>query len=395
MITADAPVHHAGSQLADGAASAVNDLIEHRLALRPGAPVLALGAWFRNTVCAARRDEAAVSCSVGDTADADACRAHEHTAQALLGWLREGGHAAPALIAHDLHPDFHASRHAAELAATLGCPTLAVQHHHAHIAAVCGEHGHAGPVLGLALDGVGLGTDGTAWGGELLQVDGARCVRLGHLMPLSLPGGDRAATEPWRMAAAVLHALGRGDEIARRWANQPAAAGVAQLLSAGVRCPPTSSLGRVFDAAAALLGLCQVMRLDAEAPIALEQAATRCGAAEPLAAGWQIDAALRLDLLPLLATLIDEPDASRGAARFHTTLAAALVDWLSRAAAESGIRTVAAGGGCLFNRRLAAELRTHCEAAGLCLLEARRLLPGDTAIAFGQAIVARHTLETP
>jgi hydrogenase maturation protein HypF len=375
------------------------DAIEHRLALRAGPPVLALGAWFKNTVCAAHGDTAAVSRTVGDLDGVDACVAHERTARALLAWLNDAG-ARPAAIAHDLHPDFHSTRFAAELAAELDLPLLAVQHHHAHITAVCAEHGHDGPVLGLALDGVGLGEDGTAWGGELLQVDGARCERIGHLHPLALPGGDRAAREPWRMAASALHALGRGDQIATRFSILSAAAGLTRLLDSGLRCPRTSSMGRVFDAAAGLLGICTVMSVEAEAAIALEQAATRHGPVEPLAGGWRIDedaqtAMLQLDLLPLLGALAEPAFIARqghGAALFHATLGAALADWLQRAARRSGIGTVAVGGGCLFNKLLAADLRRRCAQAGLRLLEPRVLLPGDTAIAFGQAAVARAML---
>lgn len=375
------------------------DSIEHRLALRDGPPVLALGAWFKNTVCAAQGKIAAVSRTVGDLDGVDACLAHERAARALLAWLAEAG-ARPAAIAHDLHPDFHSTRFAAELAAELGVPLQPVQHHHAHIAAVCAEHGHDGAALGLALDGVGLGGDGSAWGGELLQVDGARCQRIGHLRPLALPGGDRAAREPWRMAASALHALGRGGEIAARFAALPAAAGLARLLDAGLRCPPTTSMGRVFDAAAGLLGLGTVMRIEAEAAIALEQAATRHGPVEPLAGGWRIDedahsGALRLDLLLLLAALADPASGAepgRGAALFHATLGAALADWLRQAARRHGLGTVAAAGGCLFNRLLAGSLRRDCTQAGLRLLEPRALPPGDTAIAFGQAAVARLSL---
>ena len=146
--------------------------------------VLAAGAWFKNAVCAVRAGEARLSPVVGDLNTPEACVGHERETDALLAWLGK-----PELIAHDLHPDFHSSRHAVELAARLGVPALGVQHHHAHIAAVCAEHGHEGPVIGLALDGVGLGTDNTPWGGELLRVDGALFDRLGHLAPVALPGG--------------------------------------------------------------------------------------------------------------------------------------------------------------------------------------------------------------
>lgn len=372
-------------------------VIEHRLSLRDVAapPVLALGAWFKNTVCAVRDGVAVLSHSVGDLDRVEACIAHEHSARALLDWLGK-----PAAIAHDLHPDFHSSRHAAELAAELGVPAIAVQHHHAHLAAVCAEHRHPGPVLGLALDGVGLGSNGGIWGGELLQLDGAHCLRLGGLRPLALPGGDRAAREPWRMAAAALHALGRSAEIAERcgahFSSPAAARAFVRMLDSGAHCPPSSSLGRLFDAAAGLLGLCAVMRFEAEAAIALEQAAAAAiatsGTPPPLPQGWQLEAGGDLDLRPLLAALADVRDVGQGAALFHVTLGAALFDWLQRAARQAGLATVAVGGGCLFNRLLAADLSRRCAAAGLQLLSPQRLLPGDSAIALGQAWVAQGIL---
>jgi hydrogenase maturation protein HypF len=255
-------------------------------------------------------------------------------------------------------------------------------------------------VLGLALDGVGLGSNGGIWGGELLQLDGARCRRLGGLRPLALAGGDRAAREPWRMAAAALHALGRSDEIPTRcgahFSSPAAARAFMHMLDTGVHCPPTSSLGRLFDAAAGLLGLCAVMRFEAEAAIALEQAATAAIAAAgtplPLQQGWHIEAGGDLDLRPLLAALADARAAGQGAALFHVTLGAALFDWLQRAAHQTGLDTVAVGGGCLFNRLLAADLNRRCTAAGLQLLSPQRLLPGDSAIALGQAWVAQRIL---
>ncbi|HEU0282516.1 MAG TPA: carbamoyltransferase HypF [Gallionella sp.] len=364
------------------------DCVEHVIRLpRAVKPVLAMGAWFKNTLCIASGQEAFVSRSVGDLDSPDACNAHVDTARALLAWLGE----KPAAIAHDLHPDFHSTRFAAQLAAELDVPLIAVQHHHAHVAAITAEHQMDEPVLGLALDGVGLGTDGNAWGGELLRVEGAAFERAGHLRPLPLPGGDRAAREPWRMAAAVLHESGRNEEIAQRYADEPAATTVATMLQRGLNCPRTSSTGRVFEAAAGLLGLCHKMEFEAQAAIALEQAAMHYIAAQdmpqPAGHGWQIDAAGRLDLLPLLALLSGERDAQYGAAVFHATLVAALAAWVTQAAQRSGIKTVACGGGCFFNKLLSAGLRERLDGAGLKTLTAKLVQPGDTAIALGQAWV--------
>ncbi|MDD5180754.1 MAG: carbamoyltransferase HypF [Gallionellaceae bacterium] len=357
-------------------------------------PVLAMGAWFKNTLCVTSGSQAFVSKTVGDLDMPDACRAHEQTARMLLARLGE----KPVAIAHDLHPDFHSTRFAGQLAAELDVPLIAAQHHHAHIAALAAEHGIEEPVLGLALDGIGLGADGNAWGGELLRVAGAEFQRLGHLRPLPLPGGDRAAREPWRMAAAVLHGLGRNSEIARRFADQPAAATVATMLQRGLNCPLTSSTGRVFDAAAGLLDLCHKMEFEAQAAIALERAATRYvsthGMPQALTNGWQIDKNGQLGLLPLFAHLADTADAERGAAVFHATLIAALTDWVVQAVQQTGIKMLACGGGCFFNKLLSAGLRERLEGAGLKTLTAKLIQPGDTAIALGQAWVAAQFFKT-
>ena len=213
-----------------------------------GPATLAVGGWFKNTVCVTRGSEAFVSQHVGDLDNAATCTFLEETVEHLLDVLQ----VKPERVAHDLHPDFHSTRFAADFARMRGLPVIAVQHHHAHLAALLAEHGIRETTLGLALDGVGLGTDGGAWGGELLRAGRRRYTRVGSLVALPLPGGDRAAREPWRMAAAVLHKLGRGEEIAKRYPEQQAAAMLAQMLDRGVNCPPSSSLGRWFDAAAGL-----------------------------------------------------------------------------------------------------------------------------------------------
>lgn len=362
-------------------------------------PLLALGAWFKHAACLLDAEGWTFGPNLGDLDSAQACAGVEPAVEALLAAARR----TPRAVAHDLHPDFHSTRVALATATRLGVPAIGVQHHHAHVGAVLAEHGRfdARPVLGLALDGVGLGTDGQAWGGELLVVTGGQFQRLGRLRPLRLPGGDRAAREPWRMAAALLHAGGRGDEIATRFSPHAAATMLAQVLERPALSPPSTSLGRHFDAAAGLLGICEVMQFEAEAAIALEKLAVQQALPAVDAADWRIVAAganeaapvaLELDLHPLLLRLADEPDAGRGAARFQATLAAALEDWVARAASLTGCTTVVLGGGCLHNRLLADALHARLPARGLDTLGALRLSPGDASLALGQAWVALHRL---
>lgn len=352
--------------------------------------VLACGAWLKNTACLMQNDHAQLSALNGDLDTADACQRLDQAVERLCRGADIG------LVAHDLHPDFYSSRLAQVFAAQRGIETLAVQHHHAHIAAVCAEHRFDAPVLGLALDGVGLGTDGTVWGGELLRVDGADFRRLGHLAHLALPGGDRAARESWRMAAAVLHALGRNGEIAARFPAQTGAATVAAMLARGLNCPPTSSMGRLFDAAAGLLGVNEIQAYEAQAAIALQQLATKQravqhGAVAPLEQGWRIEENGVLDFGPLFSALADCRNAGQGAALFHATLAAGLAEWVGRAASAEQLTTVALGGGCFHNAILLDDLLARLTASGLQVLTTSQ--PGDAAISLGQAWVATQYLK--
>jgi hydrogenase maturation protein HypF len=361
-----------------------------RIALPAAGPsVLACGGWLKNTLCLTRDAQAYLSPHIGDLDNAAACRALEEMAERLLDTLR----IVPERVACDRHPDFHSSRFAAAFAADRDLPCLPVQHHHAHIAAVAAEHGLNRPVLGLALDGVGLGDDGCSWGGELLWVNGADWRRLGHFAPLALPGGDRAAREPWRMAAAVLHALGRGAEIPRRFPG-PLAEPVRQLLERGdeTHCPLTSSAGRVFDAAAALLGVRLTSDYEGHAAMELEALAATRGSVAPLPDGYLMTIGGQLDLLPLLAWLADHAtEPAQGAARFHATLAQALADWATQAARREVVVDIALGGGCFLNRLLSALLRTRLERNGLTVHETRQAPPNDGGLSLGQAWVAMQS----
>jgi hydrogenase maturation protein HypF len=350
-----------------------------------GPSVLAVGAWFKNTVCVTRGDEAFVSQHIGDLDNAAVCDFLDESVAQLVKLLG----VEPAIVAHDLHPDFHSTRFAADFARQRRLPLLGVQHHHAHAAAVLAEHGLRGSHLALSLDGVGMGTDGDAWGGELLRVDGASFERIGHVSPLALPGGDRAANEPWRMAAAALHRLGRGGEISERFAAQQAASAVTQMLAGDIHCPPTSSMGRMFDAAAGLLGIKPVMAYEGQAAMLMEGMAQRYGDILPLDQGWKIEDG-KLDLLPLFAALADERNPERGAALFHATLVAALDEWVRTLAPDE--RTLIGSGGCFLNQVLVRGLRSRLGAQGVQLIEARQVPPNDGGLAVGQAWIALQHL---
>lgn len=354
-----------------------------------GPSVLACGAWLKNTVCVTRGNEAYVSQLIGDLDSADARLMLEQSVARLCADID----VRPEVVAHDLHPDFYSTQFALAYAAQRGLPIIAVQHHHAHIAAICAEHRITEEVLGLALDGVGLGTDGMPWGGELLRVDGASFERLGHLASLAMPGGDRAAREPWRMAAAVLFQLGRGGQIAPRFADQAGAKTVAEMLQRGLNCPTTSSMGRLFDAAAGLLGVSEIQSFEAQAAIQLQQLAQHHGMIAPLAEGYRIAANSVLDFSPLLAALTDSHDASYGAALFHATLAAGLAEWVERAASRLDIARIALGGGCFHNEILLRTLSDRLATPELQVLTAQQMQPNDSAISLGQAWVAMQSIK--
>jgi hydrogenase maturation protein HypF len=349
-----------------------------------GPSILACGAWLKNTVCVTRGNEAFVSQHIGDLNHAATRQMLDETVAHLCDILD----VQPQAIAHDLHPDFYSTQFALTYAQQHNIPLIGVQHHHAHIAAICAEHRVTEPVLGLALDGVGLGTDGLPWGGELLRVHGAHFERLGHLAPIKMPGGDRAAREPWRMAAAVLFELGRAAEITDRFSAQAGAQTVVNMLQRDLNCATTTSMGRWFDAAAGILGLNEIQGYEGQAAMLLEGLAERYGDVAPLAEGYTITPDGVMDFHPLLGALADCKEAAYGAALFHATLAAGLAEWVLRAAAQSEINHVVLGGGCFLNTILTQALTQRLSEKGLRVLTAQQLPSNDGGISLGQASVA-------
>ena len=333
-----------------------------------------MGAFLKASVCVVSGNKALVSETAGDLSSLEQIEHYDD----LVRWARSEL-PAPKCVAHDLHPNFYTTTEAQ----ALGARTLPVQHHHAHTLATAWEHGVTGPVLGLSLDGYGMGPDQASWGGELLWVDGLEYRRIGHLSEMAQPGGDIAAREPWRMAAAALFALGRTDEIASRFAAQPHAAMMPQMLERGVNCPETSSCGRLFDAACGLAGLRDVAEFEGQAPMEFEALAE---APEVMADGWKLEDG-KLNVLPLLDRLsaLSPKEASN---LFHGTLIAAMTDWVLQGRERTGAETVAFGGGCFLNKVLTEGLVKNLTNSGMIVLQPEKLSPGDAGLSFGQAIAA-------
>jgi hydrogenase maturation protein HypF len=347
-----------------------------------GPCVAAFGAHLKATVTVTRGREAFVSQHVGDLETVETVRFFAETLRHLTAILD----VRPEIVASDLAADYRSTR----LAEETGLPHVRLQHHAAHVAAVAAEYRldgpDGGPVLGVALDGHGIGSDGGNWGGELIEVTGGDWRRLGSLAPLALPGGDRAAREPWRMAAAALAALGRGDAIAARFADERFARPIADGLAKPGFFPVTTSMGRLFDAAAGLLRTCRVQRYEGQAAMELE--ALAAGRATVLAGGWRLADGV-LDFAPLLAALADCGDAAEGAALFHGTVAAGVAAWIAAAAHASGAERAALSGGCFHNRVLTENLLDGLSALGIEGLIPRRVPAGDGGLSLGQAAMAR------
>lgn len=346
-----------------------------------GPSVIALGADLKNTVCLTRGREAFVSQHVGGLDNAETLHFQRETVEHLCRILA----IRPDYAACDLHPDFRSVR----LAEDLGLPLVRVQHHVAHVAAVAAEHRLGGALLGLALDGHGYGADGGIWGGELLMLEGCRWRRLGHLATLPLAGGDRAAREPWRMAAGALVAAGRGDLAREIFAGVPEAARLVALLEGGMRVAETSSLGRLFDAAAAIAGIRMAQTFEGQAAMELEALANEV---EADASGYRIENGV-VDFRPLLVRMAEQGLTGAAAASvFHAALIAGLAEWTLAAVRTERFDRVVLSGGCLANRRLAEGLRARLSVAGIetCLPQA--VPAGDGGLSLGQAAFARHVI---
>jgi hydrogenase maturation protein HypF len=357
-------------------------------------PFVAVGPHLKNTFALVQGSEAWVSQHIGDL---DNLETLEHFRTALDAYSRLF-HIEPELAVRDRHPGYLSSRVAAEL----GLPrVLDVQHHVAHVAAVLAEHGRSGPAIGVAFDGTGYGDDGHVWGAEVFVASLTAAERVAQLRYAPLPGGDLAARTPWRVALGY-RALG----AAALPAFDAAFTGVApderaiaeRQISRQINAPLASSMGRLFDAAAAVLGVRRSTHYEGQAPMELEALAGRAPA-EPLPFPITEEAGgyLVMEPLPLLMALDERRRAGDSvatlAARFHESVAATAAAVVRRVAERTGVVTVALGGGVFQNARLLSSLGRRLEADGLEVLRPRHLSPNDGAISFGQAAIAAALLQ--
>ena len=351
-------------------------------------PILAVGAELKNTVCLVRGGEAYLSPHIGDLENIETFQFFEE----VIGKLSRLLGVEPTAVAHDLHPDYFSTRWALKS----GLPRQAVQHHHAHIGSCLAENGSRGPAIGVAFDGTGCGPAGDLWGGEILLADLAGFRRLGHLRPIALPGGEAAIREPWRLAAAALADAGVALDCLARVAPMRRSA-VRQLLEKKVSTPLATGAGRWFDAVSALCGVRDEISYEGQAAVELEAIARPGDApAYPFETEWRLEAPWEIDLRPtvraIAADLRSATPASEMAARFHATLAVAIVQSCRCAREQFQVNTVALSGGCFQNRLLTESTRSLLESAGFAVLLHRRVPPNDGGLALGQAAIAAFRL---
>ena len=363
--------------------------------LRKSVPqILALGGELKATICLTKENRAFVGQHIGDLENLETLEFLEQTVDHLQRILE----VRPALLVHDLHPDYLTTQ-LAEAQDEL--PTLAVQHHHAHVVSCMAEHGLEGKVLGLALDGTGYGEDGTVWGGEILLADEKSCERVAHFEYVPMPGGAKAIKEPWRMAVAYLWAT-FGKEIFQdklptsvKWDRDQIEV-LVQMMQRGVNSPLTSSCGRLFDGVAALIGLRDRIAYEGQAAIELEQCL------EPTTERYQyefVEVGEKLLLSPtaifrqVYEDLLSGMGPSLISGKFHQTLVEMFAQVSVNLCKLHGLKRVVCSGGVFQNVFLLENLEERLAGSGLEVYTPELIPANDACISLGQAVIGAMSLE--
>ncbi len=358
--------------------------------------VLAVGPQAKNSFCLAHKHRAFVSQHIGDL---DSIETLDHFETTIALYRRLFG-IEPEIIAHDLHPDYASTTYARQLAAT-GLKSVAVQHHHAHITSCMVENGVEDPVIGVAFDGSGLGSDGHIWGGEFLVADLSTSRRAAHLEYLPLPGGDAAILRPYRTATAYLATLLGEQSLQRSSALRLSSATVERetilrQIESHLNTPLTSSMGRLFDAIAALTGVRGTIDYDGQAAIELEMQAHKCHAVSPLDRYHfgidRTDEGYLLRIADVLEAVLQDIEHDVGipviAAAFHKSVSVITCEVCRLISSDTGIRTIALSGGVFQNTILLEMVSRQMRADGFKVIRHRHLPPNDGCVSLGQAVTA-------
>jgi hydrogenase maturation protein HypF len=359
-------------------------------------PSVAVGGELKTTACVAEGHHAWLSQHIGDTENLETLAMLDRTVDTLTRLHR----VTPEAIISDAHPGYLSRRWAHEEASRRGIDHLTVQHHHAHLASLLAEHGwlDGRPVLGFTFDGTGYGSDGTIWGGELLLGSYVHAERVGHLRPVNLPGGDAAIRRPLRSALAHLAAAGVEPPVSlAERAEENELAVVGQMVRTGAGCTPTTSMGRLFDAVAALLDVRSSVDYEGQAAIELEAWAAEAAPLSVDPGAWapvviEEGDALTLDPGPTLAAVVaaaaDGMDRAQAARLFHEGIAVAVARAAVLVRARSGVDTVGLTGGVFANSVLTAACQGRLAQEGFDVLVHHRVPPNDGGLALGQVAVA-------
>ncbi|MCX6544811.1 MAG: carbamoyltransferase HypF [Acidobacteria bacterium] len=358
-------------------------------------PVLACGGLLKNAFCIGIGETAYLGPHIGDLDNLETYESYERAIEKFEHFLA----VEPVVVAHDLHPGYLSTRYALGREQPL---TIAVQHHHAHVASAMAEHGIEGPVIGVAFDGTGLGTDGTAWGGEVLLADYTRFERLATFRPIVLAGGDLAIRQVWRQALAMLDDACGGDapiEGLPVFRNVPSSeiALVRQMIAGRVNTTPAHGVGRYFDAVGALVLGRSESRYEGQIALEWNLVADPADRAQYEFAIAKRDALFELDLRPAIRVIVSDTLAGHApasiSARFHNTLAAATADLVRAAIGQHGRLPVVLSGGCFQNARLVEGIVSELGPNVRVVLH-ESVPPGDGGLALGQAVVANAVVQS-
>ena len=351
--------------------------------------ILACGGDLKNVFCLAKENIVIPGPHIGDLWNAEAFRSFKESIAHFKSVFR----IEPKIVAVDAHPGYFSSNYGR----SLGLPTIEVQHHHAHVASVMAENGLKGEAIGVALDGTGYGTDGLIWGGEVLVCSYASFNRVGHFPSLKLPGGDKAAKEPWRVATAVLHGIFGDGVLDTRFAREiglKKVEGVVSMINADVNCHGSTSAGRWFDAVSSIIGVSHFNDFEGRSPMLLESVADRTEKGI-FDCGVGADGAVSFDAMIKEICLMTDRGVAPGkiASMFHNTIANVVLKLCAKAGRDTGLRNVCLGGGVFQNQLLSGMVVGLLERGGFSVFLPKQLPINDGGISFGQTVIATTLFE--